>query len=115
MTTKQKKNGFNQKDLDRMVEQATKLGIGFAIVSKEALEGIIKRKTKDSKFSEKEAKQAVTNLVDESKRQEKKIVEKVKAIIKSAKANSPVISRADIVKMNAEIEKLKQQLKKKKK
>ena len=34
---------FNQKDLDGMVDQATKLGIGFAIVSKEALEDIIKK------------------------------------------------------------------------
>jgi len=113
MSMKRKKSGFDQKDLDRMVEQATRLGIGFAIVSKEALEGIISKTTKDKGFSEKEAKKAVIGLVSESKRREKQLKAKVKAIIKNAKANSPVVPRADILKMKAEIARLKQRLKEK--
>jgi polyhydroxyalkanoate synthesis regulator phasin len=106
---------FNQKDLDGMVEQATRLGIGFAIVSKEALEDIIKKTSAENGVSETEAKQAINDLVNESKRREKQLKEKVKAVIKTAKANSPVVSRTEILKMKAEITKLKQQLKKKNK
>ncbi|MCR4368821.1 MAG: hypothetical protein NUV67_02850 [archaeon] len=110
-----KESGFDQKNLDRLVEQATKLGLGFAIVSKEALEDVIKKTTKDSTFSEKEAKQAVTNLLNESKRRENQLRAKVKAVIKSAKANSPIVARSETIKMKAEIERLKKQLGKNKK
>ncbi|MDO8633721.1 MAG: hypothetical protein Q7K34_00315 [archaeon] len=111
---KKNESDFGQKDIEGMVEQATRLGIGFVIVSKEALEDVIKKTTKDNGVSEKQAKQAVTDLVNESKRREKQLREKVKAVIKTAKANSPVVPRAEVLKMKTEIAKLKQQLKKKK-
>lgn len=110
---KKQKSGFDQKDLDGMVEQATRLGIGFAIVSKEALEDFIKKTTKTSGVSDQQAKQAVTDLVNESKRREKQLKANVKALIKDAKANSPVILRTDVQKMKNKIARLEQQLKKK--
>jgi len=112
---KKKKSGVGQKDLDKLVEQATRLGIGFAIVSKEALEDLIKKTTKEKAFSEKQARQELNKLVNESKRREKQLKAKIKKVIKEAKANSPVVPRADAVKMKAKIELLKKQLAKKKK
>lgn len=114
MVEKKKKAGFDS-DLERMVEQATRLGIGFVIVSKEALENVVKKTTSNSGVSEKEARQAVADLVNESRRREKQLREKVKAVVKSAKANSPFVPRAEVQKMKAEIDLLKKQLKKKKK
>jgi len=113
MNTKQKKAGYDRTDLDEMVGQAAKLGIGLAIVSKEALENLIKQKTKDSGVSEKEAKQAVADLVTESKRREKQLQEQVKKVLKTAQANNPVVLKKDVLKMKTEIAKLKQKLKKK--
>jgi polyhydroxyalkanoate synthesis regulator phasin len=113
MVKGQEESGFGRKDLYGLVEQATKIGIGFAIVSKEALEGFIKKTASDSGISDKEARQAVTDLVNESKRREKQLGNKVKAVLKKAKANSPVVSKTEALKMKAEIAKLKQQLKKK--
>jgi len=105
-----------------MIEQATRLGIGLAIVSKESLEGIIAKATKENGISEKEAKQAVKDLVAESKRREEQLKAKVKEAIKKAKKvmkeagkNSPIVSRAEALKMKAEIAALKQKLKNKKK
>lgn len=112
---KNNKSDFGQKDIEGMVEQATRLGIGFVIVSKEALEDVIKKTTNANGFSEQQAKQAVTDLVTESKRREKQLKEKVKKVIKTAKANSPFVPRTEILKMKTEIAKLKQQLKKKNK
>lgn len=110
-----KNNDLNQKNIDKMVKQATKIGMGFAIVSKDALEDFIKKNSKSRGISEKEAKQAITDLITESKKVEKQLKEQVKEVIKSAKANNPLISKTEFVKMKAEVEKLKQQLKKKKK
>lgn len=114
MVEKQKKSDFDQ-NLEGMVEQATRLGLGFVIVSKEALEDFIKNTTNDGKVTEKDAKQAIADLVTESKRREQQLRDKVKAVVKSAKENSPLISRTEVQKMKAEIEKLKKQVKKKKK
>ena len=105
---------LDKKDLDNMVEQATKLGIGVAIVSKEALENFIKKTSKANGVSEKEAKRAVTELIIESQRREKQLKAKVKAVIKTAKASSPVVLKKDVTKLKAEIEYLKQKLKLKK-
>lgn len=104
-----------QKDLDKLVNQATKLGIGLAIVSKEALDGFIKKTTKTKAVSQKEAKQAVTDLVNESKRREKQLREKIKELLKNAEESNPLASKKDIQKMKAEIRGLKRQLKRKKK
>ncbi|MFA7132530.1 MAG: hypothetical protein WC108_04450 [Bacteroidales bacterium] len=109
------KQFFDQKDVDLMTQQATKLGIGVAIVSKDALENFIKKMSKDSKVSEKEARHAVTELIIESQRREKELQAKVKAVIKSAKESSPVVLKKDMLKLKAEIAELKQKLKLKKK
>ncbi len=106
---------LNKKELDNMVEQATKLGIGVAIVSKEALEKLIKKISKDNGVSEKEAKHALTQLIIESQKREKQLHAKVKAVIKSAKASSPVVLKKDMVKLKAEIAMLKEKLAMKKK
>ena len=106
---------IDKKDLDKMVEAATKLGIGVAIVSKEALENLIKKMSKANGVSEKEAKHAITELIIESQRREKQLQAKVKSVIKTAKASSPVVLKKDVTKLKAEIEALKEKLKIKKK
>jgi len=115
MSKKQKISGFDEKQVERVIEQATKLGLGLAIISKDALEKTIKNVSKKQNVSEKEAKQAVTNLVAASKRKEKELENKVKNALKKAKEKSPVITKKEADVLKAEITKLKEQLKKKKK
>jgi polyhydroxyalkanoate synthesis regulator phasin len=97
MADKKKKSGFDQKDLDGMVEKATLLGIGLAIVSKEALEDIIRKNIGNNGVSEKAAKQAVNDLVAESKRREKQLKAQVKKILLAAREKSPVVAKAAVV------------------
>ena len=102
-------------EVDKTIENATRLGIGFAIVSKDALEGLIKKASKKSAISEKEARQAVSELIIESKIRERQLKKKVANAIKGVKTKVPVVTKKDAEKMKAEIVRLKKLLKKKKK
>ncbi len=115
MSKKQKISGFDEKQVQKFVEQATKLGLGLAIISKDALEKTIKSVSKKQDISEKEAKQAVTNLVAASKKKEKEMENKVKMAIKKAKEKSPVVTKKEADALKAEIAKLKADAKKKRK
>lgn len=115
MSEKQKTIGFEKKDIDRVVAQATKLGLGLAIISKEALEKTIKSVSRKNKVSERDAKSAVGKLVASSKAKEKQLERKIKNAISKAKAKSPVVAKKEADKLKAEVAKLKNQLKKKRK
>ncbi len=115
MSAKQKISGFDEKQVEKVVEQATKLGLGLAIISKDALEKTIKSISKKQNVSEKDAKQAVSNLVAASKRKEKELENKVKSALKKAKEKSPVITKKEADALKAEIARLKAQAKKKRK
>jgi polyhydroxyalkanoate synthesis regulator phasin len=110
-----KNSGYNMDDWEKAVEQATTLGIGFAIVSKDALEDVIKKASKDNSVSEKEARKAVTELVKESKLREAKLKKQVAHALKVVKSKSPVVLRKEMDKLKAEIARLKENKAKKKK
>jgi len=112
--SKVEKEGFDH-DMEKTIANATKLGIGVAIVSRDALEDLIKKASKDSSVSEKEARKAVNDLVVESKRREEQLKKQVAHAIRVVKTKSPVVARKEVDKMKVEIAKLKEQLKKKKK
>lgn len=115
MSKKQKISGFDEAQVARVVEGATKLGLGLAIISKDALEKTIKSISKKQNVSEKEAKAAVSNLVAASKRKEKELENKVKSALKKAKEKSPVVTKKEADALKAEIAKLKAAAKKKRK
>ena len=77
MSKKQKISGFDEKQVEKVIAEATKLGLGLAIISKDALEKTIKSVSKKQNVSEKDAKQAVSNLVAASKRKEKELENKI--------------------------------------
>ncbi|MFA6268732.1 MAG: hypothetical protein WCW13_06305 [archaeon] len=113
MSKEQKKTSINQKEIDQMVKQATTLGLGLAIISKEALEKTIKRVSKKQDVTEREAKSAVSNLVAESKKKEKQLEDKVRAAVNKVKEKSPIITKKEAEKLRKEILGLKAKLKKK--
>ena len=110
-----KEKGFTMDDWDKAVERATKLGIGFAIVSKDALEDVIKKASKDNSVSEKEARKAVSELVKESKLRELELKKQIAHALRTVKAKSPVVSKKEVDKLKTQITKLKKALSKKKK
>ena len=115
MVKKEDNSGFSMKDWEKAVEQATTLGLGFAIVSKDALEEVIKKASKDNSISEKEARKAVSELVKESKLREAELKKQVAHALRVIKAKSPVVSKKEVDKLKAEIARLKGTKKKKKK
>lgn len=112
---KKKVGGFDEDRVDKVIADATKLGVGLAIISKDALEKTIKSISKKNKFSEKEAKAAVSDLVSASKRKEKELETKIKVALNKAKEKSPVVTKKEADALRAEIARLKLLVKKKKK
>nr|HPM86114.1 hypothetical protein [archaeon] len=82
---KKKISGFDEEQINKVIEDVTKLGIGLAIISKDALEKTIKSVSKKKGVSEKDAKKAVESLVVASKRKEIELKNKLKRAISAAK------------------------------
>ena len=79
--SKKKISGFDEERMNKAIEEFTRLGIGLAIISKDALEKTIKSVSKKKGVTEKEAKKAVESLVVASKKKEAEFKNKLKKAI----------------------------------
>ena len=90
-----------------MLREAIDVGLGALVLSREKAEKLAKDLVKKNKLQKNEGERLIKELKLKGKMQEKAIASAISKIMKEAFSQLNIASKADIIRMEKEIKKLK--------
>ncbi|MBN1349272.1 phasin family protein [candidate division KSB1 bacterium] len=96
-----------------LFEKIVHTGVGLAFATKEKLEEIGEELVKVGKLTEKEARQLIDDVMKKSESAKSEIKSQIEKAVETAMTKMNLATRDEVEKLQAEITKLRQELKKK--